>query len=656
MRNFLYNLFLIGLAALVFLGSLFYEDTFSVTEAKKRSNQAVVIGELNVNRDGEIVTIREGEALLAGDALSSGESDQQEIAYSEDGRLRLDADTRVEVAYLDEDEGEYIFELVEGRVWLNNLFSNADVNLLVPGAVINPQQSIAMVELSEGKSLIYSNTNNVFLNIVDVEYQPEGIINRHSELVANSLLLPQGTQATVFETKVAENLDAISQLLFSKMIKEFSYGVFDRNRLRNEDWLTENLDRDLTLSLRVKNDRLKRIRNRGLQYVTLDSNNYKFNQSAKGFYNLLTFSSERVGERNLDFLYSFLYDAQYLFDVGRADEATRRLNEFSRLAQELILEYGDSLKEQYDERVYDEFEYLSFVNPSDSLFGLKNVLAGIYKQSIAGSDDEVAIRFSFLTDKANTLNFHAENNSFSLVDRVYEEYMQEFDELLEGRRSDLEDNAELLQRQNQILNNLFIQYPEFYRFPLFLRKIDVEDAYLDLLAEGPDKWEEMQTIVNQRISFLRLLQQFFLDEEVPVEDARKIVSLLLTEIDNLTLPKDLQVAVSQYFNERLKDFGVFHKFINSPEYVNSRQKGDDYQERFETYKAEQGTTVTLDDLLEEAGFTAPTSTAPLGSFVPPAEEEVVTVDEEVIEVLINDEDAGVIENEVKVARPKVKRN
>ncbi|MBD3270642.1 hypothetical protein GF376_03895 [Candidatus Peregrinibacteria bacterium] len=601
MYKILHKLVILILAIAVFGVSLLYESNFSVTEAKKRENQIIVGTEVsvNVNRSGQNVILREGDVLQEGDIINTEDVAMTELFFSADGRLRLAADSRLLLSYQDAENSEFVFQLLDGRAWLNNRFSNASVNLLASGALIEPGQSIVYVEKDDDKALIYSHQSYLYVNFVEVNYVVQGVINYTSDRVVNSLLLPQGAQVTIFKSKLENNIDTIARLLFSKLIKEFQYSVFDKTKLRSDDWLDQNTELDDATSIRIVNERLSRIRDRGIEYQDLESLNYQIDQKMNEFANFLTFSDEKIAQRNLEFLYSYLFDSQYLFDTGKKEKAQNRLNEFESRADALIIEYGSDLKRQYDQKLLEEFRYLSFVSPNDSLYGLKEVLADMYIESLQGSDNEIDAKFAILSDQINTINFHASNNSQGLIKSAFESYMSDINSIFVNHEENLDQYVDLVQQQNQLLNNLFSKYADFYRLDFFKSKLAVENAYLDLLDEGQDKYEEIQTIILQRINFLRRLQEYFLDGDVPTIDAQNIVNLLINETDKLQLPSDVSVAVSKLFNERLRDFGIFHQFLNSPGYVNNSQKGITLRDRFERFKLEQGENISFEEVRQE---------------------------------------------------------
>jgi|GEM_PF-6399813 len=571
-----HGLILVAAAGAVFMGSFFYEENFLQTSSSQKA------GKLNV-----------------GEVLSTQDSAGMVITFAKDGELRLDKGTRVLVSAVSEQGFGYGFRVLEGRVWLANAFSNADVNLLVDGAVIFPGQSAVYVKVASGRADISVSQNDAVLGLIANDFKGKKLIDESAGEVINKLYLPQGTMVSVSADKVRENRETIGKLLYSKLVKEFNYSIFDKSEFVSDAWLSKNLERDSVLTARIRDERLKNIRTRGVKYSTLADSNYKIDQTIRDFSNALTFSNKKVGQRNLDALYDLLYDSQYLFDYGRKDEAQERLNTFNSMANQLFLIYGDDLKKQYVDRVRDEYEYLSFATPGDSLFELRQVLEKIYLDSIKGSALELNMKFVFLTEKISTLGFFAENNDLKNIKKTFDEYMVSFKELMAKNQQNISSNIVYIQRQNQALDNLFFQHASLYRQNYFTNKLFVENKYLSLLPAGKDKPEEIQSVISQRIDFLRRLQNFFLDGEVPLLDAQNILALLFSEISKIELPANYLVAVTALFNERLEDYGVFSRFLNSPEYVSSSVRGSTPRQRFEQFKADNQQVVSIEDLRKE---------------------------------------------------------
>lgn len=604
MKNFLiklvHGILMAALAVGIVLGSFFYESNFSSTVALQHSNQVVLdstsTDQVSVNRNGQSQPAGKGFALEVGDIVSTVTSKSYQIDFSVDGVIRLGDQTRLQLTFADEFNGQYSFKILEGRAWLNNLYSNAEVNLVVDGGVIFPGQSVSYYKVGNGQADIYANQSNILLGFVPASFSGSKLINEGDSQIINKLFVPQGTSATVFADKISQNQATIAKLLYSKLVKEFNYAVFDKAQLISDDWLSNNVVQDSALTSRIRDQRLRKIRTRGLKYSSLDAGNYKVDQFIQNISNTMTFSVEKVGQRNLDALYDLLYDAQYLFDYGRISEAQDRLNTFSTDANQLFTVYGEQLKAQYTARVKKEYDYLSFANPSDSLFKLKQTLEKIYLDSIAGASNELSMKFTFLTEKLDTLGYYAENKNFNDLKATFDDYMNTFKDITDRYQKEITANITLIQRQNQALDNLFMQYPEFYRQSFFTSKLLVENKYLSLLPAGNDKAEEIQSVIAQRIDFLRKLQVFFLQGDVPIIDAQNIVALLFSEIAKIQLPPEYQSAVSKLFEDRLQDYGLFSRFLNSPEYVNSSIRGATMQQRFDQFKKDNTQSISIEDL------------------------------------------------------------
>jgi hypothetical protein len=233
------------------------------------------------------------------------------------------------------------------------------------------------------------------------------------------------------------------------------------------------------------------------------------------------------------------------------------------------------------------------------LFDLKVSLTDLLYTQFAGTSQELQAKVGILMDKLNLLSFVAEKNDAKSLKQNFDIYLQDLKSLLTTQDKNLVQHPEFLQQQNQLLDNLFTQYPGFYRDDYFKTKILLENQYLDMLPSGDDKNEERQTIISQRIDFLRHLEEFFLDGQIPLTEATKIVSRLTLEIKNIELPTSEQVAIAQIFNEKLQDFAVFYRFLNSPEYLTSTARGKNYRERFQQFVQDQTQVVTLDEVSNE---------------------------------------------------------
>ncbi len=568
------KLIIILVAGGLFFVSFLYEGNVLSTIASQQGHQFAVgkiSSQVEVNRNGKGLLFGSNADLEMGDVIYSGNNEDISLLFAQDGELRLDKNSRLEITYIDFENQKYIFKLLSGRIWLQNVYSSANVNILFDGGIVIPGQSVVLVSLNGENTQVYANKGGVILGFVENINAITENIDENNSVIINKLFLPFGTEATVYANKIKENKDTIQKLLFSKLIKEFNYATFDKKNLSSDFWLNNNISKDARLTENIRNKRLQNIRTRGLKYLSLDTNNYKIDQDLRGIFNNLTVFKDRVAKRDLVSLYDLLYDAEYLFDYGRKDEGQKRLNKFVELADQLFEKYGDELKKSYVDRIHREYEFLSFVNPVDSLFDLKKVLENIYLDLIKGSDLELSVKFEFLTNQIGVIGYYAENNDFKNLKTAFDTYMENFKILSESYQKEITNNIALVQRQNQALDNLFNQYASLYRQNYFTNKLFIENKYLSLLPANQDKIEEIQNIIVQRINFLNRLEIFYLNGDVPLMDAQNILALEFSEIEKIRQLGNSKVAVSQIFQERMDYFGVFGQFINSSDISSIKQ-------------------------------------------------------------------------------------
>ncbi|HRY91712.1 MAG TPA: hypothetical protein P5229_05265, partial [Candidatus Gracilibacteria bacterium] len=98
--------------------------------------------------------------------------------------------------------------------------------------------------------------------------------------------------------------------------------------------------------------------------------------------------------------------------------------------------------------------------------------------------------------------------------------------------------------------------------------------------------------------FLKQLQFYFLQNQVPLQEAQKIAFRLINEIKDLMTGE--AVGINELFAVRLKDYGVFLRFLNSDQVVNLR--GTTIQASYNQFvKAQSGVSVGVEEFLQETG-------------------------------------------------------
>ena len=597
------QLIIAGLALIIFLGTFGLENVFAgpqEMQLKGHLKILVLSGEVDVHRKGLTETMPGGakKELQAGDSVQVKSGTGVEIQFSDRGLVRLSQDAQLNVDVLDPIQDAYVLNLKKGRVWANSIYTSAVLNVVANGAYVIPDFAAVDVSISDQKTLVYAQRHESSIGLVPLDF-----IAKSSKLFPdgdfiNSYLLPQGNQTTVFSDKIAQNESTLRKLFYSKLVKEFPFGAIDPQVLNADDWLKQNIVLDKTYDKKVQDDSSEQIRSRGLKIGDMNSFGFSFGQALNRFYNFLTFSRTKVLVRTRDDIFNHFGDAKYLLLYGQTTSAQEHFDYFKRSLDEAFGSQGPDFLVSALDRLRQEYDQLSYVTPDDSLAPAKSMLNTYLLAQLGSSDDAVRQKFLLVRNTMNGAYDLADKGS-QLARQALNDYYTQFVALAAKEVQNLVNFKNILAEENQNMNNLFFHYPVFYNDSFFAMKNQLEQQWLALLPEGDDKNEEKQTIISQKIDFLKQLQTFFLDDKISVDDAKLIVFRLFREADDLQLPPQNQVAVNQLYAQRLQDFGVFYRYLNSTEYVATTLHGSSRKNQFSDFVKAQQEQVSIDQIRQE---------------------------------------------------------
>ena len=566
------------LALALFVGSFWSEHYFiqSVQGAVENSIEAQLSsGEsFQLIRDGQTQTVEGPQTfkLSAGDRLENSQAKFLEIKFGKTGSMHLDTSTVLKVLSQNPNEA-FTFEIEEGRVGVNTVFETTGVKFRVGSSTLMPSQALLDVDYHEGKLTVLS-----FIHHVQIQLNDPSDASR----IINAFLLTQGNQVTMYDDKIRDHSETLQKLLYSKLIKEFQYGLFDTNVLNTDEWLQQNLQAFHSFRQAFINGRIKQIRDHGIVVNNLNTFGFQFNQSIALIRRVATFDHQTKIQFVVNQLLQHLQDAEYLTIVGRSDEAKQRLQYFQQLLQTNESNDDTLFQSLLRDVLEKEYVFLNFVEPSDVLFDLRNQVVDIVMTHYGSTETDLIKKFLFIRDFLN-LTYEVVEQNAQVARNVLEEYYKRFVQFASAQRNNLKKLKNFLAEENQIMDNLLRQYPQFYRDHIFAMKNNLEQQWLSTIDRDEEKNEIKQTIISTKIDFLKQLQNFFLADKITVEDARQIVFRLFREADELQLSPDAQVAVSELFAKRLQDFGIFFRFLNSSEYVNTTLHGSTHQEQFQEF-------------------------------------------------------------------------
>jgi len=172
-------------------------------------------------------------------------------------------------------------------------------------------------------------------------------------------------------------------------------------------------------------------------------------------------------------------------------------------------------------------------------------------------------------------------------------------EKLFGFTSDDDLYKQVLSFYNQTFDVFFLNFADLYKQEYFDMKDGLEKELYNQYEGGWMKDEMNQSYVSVKISFLKKLRDFFFDEEIEIDDARKIMSYLIESIDHYMPVESKRAAVIDLFEDELDDIGNYWGYINSIEYSKSSLYGSTHKERYEVYLAERSQITGILDVQKD---------------------------------------------------------
>ncbi len=561
------------------------------TSAKEVVATAVDSG-VTVTREGETTPLEGERKLKLGDTVATDDVQTATVVFDEFGEIRL-APASVLVFAGEFDEG-YVFNLIKGEAWVNNLYTSSYINLLSGGALLMPRRAIFDIAFDGVTTKLRVFKNHVNVGLVNPGYKPESTLQYKNAVLINSFLVAEGSQASIFLSKVQNSADVLRKLLYSKLIKEFQYSLMDTLKLRTDKWVVLNNSFDSDLLIKVEENKRIQLEARGLKFASLDSIGYKMDGIFTGAADVMTFSEVKRFQRLINGIFDHLSDAEYLLAYGRTTEAQERLNLFKANVTDNIGAFDDEFRENIMNKLRYQYASLNYVLPTDSMFAAKEQIGDLLIANLGSSEAQLAEKLELIRDYLNY--------AYALADRdvararlALEQYSNRMQDFIKGSGARLGNMKYLISEDSQIMDNLFRRYPQFYQDSFFALKNYLETEWLKLLPDGVEKQEEQQTIISTKIDFLRQLQVYFLDQKVSLNDARKIVLRLINEIQDLQ--PNTAVGVNDLFALRLKDYGNFLLFLNSTDVASLR--GASPQKQYENFLAAQEEQISIEQAISE---------------------------------------------------------
>jgi hypothetical protein len=606
------------LAITMFAGGIYIEGTKEV-EAVTALEQEIVMepnGEVLLVRDGEGVNVTNVRKLLAGDEIQT-KAGEALLKFDDHGEIRILNNATFKI--LGHYENGFVFNLKDGHIWINSLYTSSGLNVLAGAALMVPDKAVIDLQFNGENTKVTAVNGHVNVGLIDSSYNAQEVVNIPDVRLINNFLIAHGGKADINFSKVAQNSETIKKLLYSKLIKEFNYSLFDKKVLKEDQWFKDNISKDNQLLAVVEKNKSQKIHERNLKYASIGSLGYELDQLIYQVGNYAIFIKEKQKQRLMNHIMAHLLDAEYLFSYGRNKEAQERISIFEKLIKHALVENDETFKSDLFGMVRREYDRLNFVTPRHSLFEVKNSLSEIMISLIGNEKWGIKQKIEFARNYMNYAFILANVNELE-ARLTIDNYFIRLRDLLKTHANE-SDIRNFLAEENQIMDSLLKQYPQFYKDNIFAMKTYIETEWLKLLDEGALKVEERQTIISGKIDFLKNLQFFFLNQTVALEDARLIALRLINEIRDLQGGNE--VAVNQLFALRLKDYGNFLRFLNTTSVTTLR--GSSPQKKYDEFLDVHKEQVSIEQAINEFGGIPEKSSTTVKSVMEQIEKDFASV-------------------------------
>ncbi len=561
---------------------------------------ATVLNAPALKRDG-----KSGDRISSKYQITSGDKTGVSLSFPGGSTARLAPSTQLKVLSVSL-SSPYEILLESGEVWISSIGSTHSLIVYVPqGAVASSDNNAFNVFSRDGELRIFAAKNPVRTALFlpsSADAASGATFATANVRPLNSILVTEGNQLDVLLSRIQPKLE---KLLYSKLVKEFQYQPLLDADIKKNNWFQFNYQLDASYRYTALALLVDMVKERST--VNPDpSNPLSFLYGGfHSFRNVLTLDSQIRRRDSVTRALSYLDDAIYLFTVSQTTAAGDRMKYFTELVGSRS---GDEdFVSAIDDALWDRFQRFSLLIPQDgSLFALKTNLRDVLLQL-----NQSGYHLSF--DRASRLIRSSLYDVYSALDfdsivtnQLFKQYIDGTQELFALYSDDISKNPQVLAEENQLLSQLYLRSPLFYKESYFTQKFKLESEWLKLLPEGVDKREENQTLIAAKIDLIKKLRSYFFDEKIELVDARAVMFMLLSDITAAT-DSSADVAAVQLFRDALKLQQSFWKYLNSSEFADSTVHGQTHKDRFVAFTKNVAEQQEIDSLQKGLLGTIPLS-------------------------------------------------
>jgi hypothetical protein len=480
---------------------------------------------------------------------------------------------------------EYILKFNKGKIWGNFGASNAKVNILVGNNVVMiPNRAIFTAEF-DGESLkVMTLGGDLYFGFLEAGVKIEKYVDKNSSVFMNRFVVPRGAQAVIADSKIDQRFKT---LLYSRLYTEFKRSTIT-DESKKVKFIVENREKDNLYFENLKNEFEKDERFDGGAVA-------KGNLADAVFWaeENLTFIPEKKNQMMFNHLFAYLDQSIYYANKDNqisSDELWVKFNDYRKLLPDEI-----EFSKEYYSKINSYIDELEIFSPGDAQYDL-------YKKLLDQKFDEGKDKLD-ITDRFWSNVYEAMDKSSGMIKDSFSDYYDCLEDIM-AENSAIKNNEKDLYKvfiayQDQLIENLFLRYENFYQFIYFEIKETLENEILSFHEQGQLRTELSQDFISRKIDFLRRLKDLFFNNLVDVDEAEEISRILTKGIYYLSPAESAKVAVSALFQSQLDDMTDFWGYLDDVEYNGSKAHGLTHSDRYKAYLEERNTVWTFDTMIDD---------------------------------------------------------
>ena len=566
-------------------------DLFETTDAQVMVvlEPGTTVGILRAGEEQEDV-LTASSSLFPGDMLLTGDVPGIRVTVPGGGEIRLSSQTKLRLSVVPSETAPGVLTLEEGQIWTTTVGSRSALTVVVPdGAIAFVEDATLDLSYRDRVATFFAAKHPTRVGLFLPKKDTTSITD---VTLLNSVLVTERNTLMVPVSKIQPKLE---KLLYSKLVKEFQYAPMNEALMKENLWIQKNYSQDNVRREALIAQVLDAVKTRGLSVSDPDSFFTSVLQQARGIRSLLTFQGDMKRQHAVNDLAADMDDAMYFYSTSQDEAARQRVEYFFT---KLAAKTGDEkfLGEIHD-ALWDRFQTFSIAIPQDgTIFAVRSSLRkSLFQLNTLGYtlsfEHASELARSYLLDMYQSLGFDD-----SITQDLLASYFETFKRLFTTYAGDIAKSPIILAEENQLLTQLYLRDPLFYREQSFQNKFALESEWLKLLPEGRDKNEEQQTLVASKIDLMKRLRYFFFAEKISVTDTSSVLFRLLSDISSAIYQTD--TAVAQYFKDSIDAQEDFLRYLNSSDFSDSKLYGPVHKERFLAFLKNKKDLKEIDNIQE----------------------------------------------------------